>query len=538
MELSPVEALIAGHLEAGTRLDCIPGIPAGERVPEETMRAWGPAQVVSSDFLRRLMRGLVVAAPDPHGIHIRGLRICGRLDLEDLDTRIGIVLLDCLLEEGLTSRDARLPVLRLSGCRVDHPDASVIDATRMVTSGPVAVDNCVIGASARTPAVEFSGASIGGQLKLTGSTITNGRGPVLGLDDATVTGDVILQKEFRACGAGDEAMIRARDAHIGARFDCSGIHVVSEGGPILDAASLRVDKDLFLRGMHVCARSRLAAITLSGASVGGRLDCTGMHVTNSAGGALDGKHLTVATDMLLCDGVHLEGAGDEPVVRLDDTHVTGVFTCSGTTVVHAAGPRYSWSVDGLTYAGTPEGLTCPDWLALFRERTPHYAAQPYQQLAAAHRAKGQESDVRRILMAQREAQLAADGVDARARLWGGITHVTLGYGYQPWRALICLLVTLVISVTANFWLGAHGALTRVPDDVAGQPCSVLERVGVGVDASVPLIKTGARDRCDLTTDAGSTTGTVLTISTWIVQLAAWGFAALFVAGFTGAVRKT
>jgi hypothetical protein len=28
------------------------------------------------------------------------------------------------------------------------------------------------------------------------------------------------------------------------------------------------------------------------------------------------------------------------------------------------------------------------------------------------------------------------------------------------------------------------------------------------------------------------------VSTWVLQLAAWGFAALFIAGFTGAVRKT
>jgi hypothetical protein len=402
----------------------------------------------------------------------------------------------------------------------------------------VAVVNCVISASTGAPAVNFSGASIGGQLMLTGSTITNTGGPVLGLDGATVTGDVMLRSMFCARSSGHEAMIRARDAHVGGQFDCSGIDAANDGGPILDAESLQVDKDLFLREMHGHASSPRAAIKLSGTAVGGQLDCTGMRVANSAGSAIDGKHLTVATDMLLQGEARLEGAGEKPVVRLDDTHVTGIFTCAGASVEHASGQRYSWSVDGLTYAGTPLRLTCPQWLELLRERTPHYAAQPYQQLAAAHRAKGQESDVRQVLMAQRKAQLASDGVDARARLWGWITRKTLGYGYQPWRALICLLVTLVISLGGNTWLGAHGALTRVGEHVAGQSCSVLERVGVGVDAALPLIKTGARDRCDLTTDKSSGTGAVLTISTWIVQLAAWGFAALFVAGFTGAVRKT
>ena len=74
-------------------------------------------------------------------------------------------------------------------------------------------------------------------------------------------------------------------------------------------------------------------------------------------------------------------------------------------------------MDGFTYSGVPLGVTCPDWLELLRAATPRYAAQPYQQFAAAHKAMGQESDVRRVLIAQRKAQLASDGVDAKDRVW-------------------------------------------------------------------------------------------------------------------------
>jgi hypothetical protein len=48
----------------------------------------------------------------------------------------------------------------------------------------------------------------------------------------------------------------------------------------------------------------------------------------------------------------------------------------------------------------------------------------------------------------------------------------------------------------------------------------------------------ARAGCDLTTDSGSVTAAWLTSAGWVLRLLAWTFAALFIAGFTGAVRKT
>jgi hypothetical protein len=67
------------------------------------------------------------------------------------------------------------------------------------------------------------------------------------------------------------------------------------------------------------------------------------------------------------------------------------------------------------------------------------------------------------------------------------------------------------------------------------PCTITERIGVGLDVGVPYLKTNARDRCT-TTD--TPTGNWFTYITWGMQLLAGAFAALFVAGFTGIVRKT
>jgi len=55
-------------------------------------------------------------------------------------------------------------------------------------------------------------------------------------------------------------------------------------------------------------------------------------------------------------------------------------------------------------------------------------------------------------------------------------------------------------------------------------------------AVAPLINTGSRTRCAITTDH-NTAGGVLTGLGWFLQLFGFAFATLFVAGFTGVIRK-
>jgi hypothetical protein len=43
-------------------------------------------------------------------------------------------LFDCLLGEGLVARDATLPGLVMSGCRLEHPSESSLDAERLAAA--------------------------------------------------------------------------------------------------------------------------------------------------------------------------------------------------------------------------------------------------------------------------------------------------------------------------------------------------------------------------------------------------------------------
>jgi hypothetical protein len=103
------------------------------------------------------------------------------------------------------------------------------------------------------------------------------------------------------------------------------------------------------------------------------------------------------------------------------------------------------------------------------------------------------------------------------RLWGRITKVTLGYGYEPWRALL-----------------AQTDKTATP----GRACTVVQQVSVGLDLNLPVGTSVARVDCDLAKDSASATAAWLSAVGWVLRLLAWVFAALFIAGFTSAVRKT
>ena len=43
---------------------------------------------------------------------------------------------------------------------------------------------------------------------------------------------------------------------------------------------------------------------------------------------------------------------------------------------------------------------------------------------------------------------------------GWITKKTLGYGYQPWRALLFLVAVVMLSCVLAWSLGSHGALAQ------------------------------------------------------------------------------
>jgi hypothetical protein len=479
--LTSVELSLVEYVGRGEPLDLAAD---DEAVDEAAMRSWGDSRTCRATVIRDILRGRLAADPDPRGLRFRGARITGRLDLENVTTDVGLELFDCFLEEGVHARDARLASVVLRGCLVEHSAEPPLDGTRLTCRVLLLERARLIGHSG-DGAVCLFGAHIGGQLGCVRTELRNDSGPALYADSLQVGQGMYLIGGFTATGSGEGGAVRLAGAHIGGQLSCLEVELLNGSGPALHAEGLQVGQGMILIGRFTVGRDADVALDLTGARVGGTLFF-------------------------------------EPA-RLE----------------HPADPHRRLAVDGLTYAGVPQQISARDWLALLRDGTPGYAAQSYQRLAAGYRALGDERQAREILIAQRDDQLARTHPRWPEKLWGKITKVTLGYGYQPWRALLFLAAVVVVSCILAVGLGAHGALTQTTKTATpGRSCTVVQQVSVGLDLNLPVGTSVARAACDLTTDSASASAAWLTAAGWVLRVLAWVFAALFIAGFTSAVRKT
>jgi hypothetical protein len=387
-------------------------------------------------------------------------------------------------------------------------------------------------------AVNLTGAHIGGSFDCTEMKLRNDSGPALAADSLQVGQDMLLCGGFT--GSSGFGAVRLVGAHIGINLECDGADLRNDSGPALAADSLQVGQDMFMRdGFTATGSGDDGAVRLAGAHIGGQLDCTGADLRNESGPALVAFTLQVGRGMDFTGGFTATGGGQYAAVDLRSARTDGAFLFAPTRLEHKIDSHGRLEVDGLTYAGVPEPISAQDWRELLRDGTPAYAAQPYQQLAAGYRAMGDERQVREILMAQRDDELTLTDTRGREKLWGKITKVTLGYGYQPWRALLFLAGVLAVSCVLAVALGSHGALAQTDKTATpGRPCTVIQQVSVGLDLNLPVGTSLAGVDCGLTTDSASTTAAWLTAVGWVLRLLAWVFAALFIAGFTSAVRKT
>jgi hypothetical protein len=446
--LTDVERALFDHVMRGELLD----LSAAEPVDEAAMRSWDSSRTVRARVLRDILRGRLAPDPDPHGLRLRGARIAGRLDLESLTTKVGVQLSYCLLDEGLVARGATLPLLVLSGCRLEHPDQLPLAADRL-TASYLAFDRAVITARCENDAVRLPGAHLG-TLACSHATIRNDSGPALGADglrvdqavffkgrfNAVGTGETgvvrlagghlgrlecdgatirnrgrggdagpalvafglqvddvaLFRRGFMAVGAGDAGAVDLAGAHVGGDLDFSGATMRNDCGPALLAGRLRVDGDVHLDGLKAVGDGDGGAVQLPGAHIGGLLDCTSACMSNKKGPALVAYSLQVDQKVLL-DRFEAVGAGDDETLNLFDVRVGGVLVFDPERLEHTTNPQARLALDGLTYAGlplesarSPQGISVDRWLSLLREGTPSYAAQPYQHFASAHRAAGND----------------------------------------------------------------------------------------------------------------------------------------------------
>jgi hypothetical protein len=565
-------------------------------VAEDDMRGWGPGQDVDAGLLRDLLlcRGLD-GDPDPRGLWLRGARVRNVLDLDFVDSPVALHLVDCLLEQGISAERAHLPMLRVVRCRLGPVNRPALAATGLRVDG-LDLRESIFSTATEQGAVSLVGARVGGQLRLSGAALRNSAGPALNADGLQTDASVFLDEGFSVEGSGDGGAIRLLGARVGDQLILSSATLRNPCGPALAADRLQTEGSVFLdegfsaqgsgaRGTVRLFGARIGdqlnlrgatlrnstgpafaadglqtggdvaldegfsaegsgangAVRLSGARIGDQLSLRGATLRNPAGPALAGDRLQTGSNVLLDGGFSANGSGRLGVILLDGARVGGALvTPAGDGVCSDSHAQHLWAIDGLTCIGVPRP-SGQAWLDLLRTSTARYAAQPYQQLAAAYRAEGHDGEVRQVLMAQRRDQIIRGGLNRAERAWAKTTGLLLGYGYQPWRALLYLAGVLAVSVVLALVLGAHGALARTTTPPTQGPaapaCTVIQTIGRGLDLGAPFLPVSPATigSCQPTAEPA---GDALTVIRWLLQLVAWALAALFIAGFTGIVRKT
>lgn len=276
-------------------------------------------------------------------------------------------------------------------------------------------------------------------------------------------------------------------------------------------------------------RSAGKGSVLADGQITGGLSLSGAGLTATNGPALTADQLTVNGSVFLNDGFQASSDSEDGTLRLLSATITGqlsltaakienagpaglVVNVTGTTKVRGnlILPVHSFSadqdrsfrldLDGFSYASVPWDATLSEWLRLLREHTPAYAPQPYQQLAAVHRAAGHDREVRKIPIAQQVDRRRRGEIGGWLRkLLHAAGGLFIGYGHRPWRALgflaaVCLLAVVVAIVASQLGVAVH------PTKAPGEPvtaCSTAEAVGMALDTSVPVFKLGGEKRCEI-----------------------------------------
>lgn len=452
--------------------------------------------------------------------------------------------------------------LDLTGARLSSGGPTLV-ADRVVVGSDLLLDDAVITGRAASGALQLGGSRVGGRLSARRLRVTNTAGPALAAPNLQVTDTVDLSRGSVLTGAGNQGAVRLVGARIGS-LSLGQAVLRNDTGWALAAHYLDVSGTVYLDRVRATGGLRL-----SGGRIGGQLTLELSTVDGGSEPALAGTRLQVAQAVVLDDAT-LSAAGDRPAVDLRSARIAGDLELRRTRLSHPTGTAFRLNtatvegrviladavvehgaldfrdstvgtfyddpagvpggveLDGLTYRGLPghPDVTARQRLA-WLARMPAYAAQPYRQLAAAYQAAGHEDDARRVLVAQQER--LGQGLTGWTRLRHRLFGFTLQYGYQPLRAVGVVLGVLAVAV--GLFLLAPGG-TKVE---AGGRCAAVDRVGLAIDAAIPLASTGADERCQLATGTGS--GQFLAAAGWVLTLGGWASATLVVAGYTGLVRR-
>ena len=263
------------------------------------------------------------------------------------------------------------------------------------------------------------GARFSGGLDLTGAHLDGGDDqPALNASGVTVDGPVMLTG-LRARGEVHRPVpVTIRDL-----VQLNGACLENPGQIALCFSHADITADISCEDITVTGTT-----TLASARIAGTVSLERARLANPAGVALDARYLQAGQVRLI------PADTGRSAVDLSHAHI-------GLLADDPASWPAALNLSGLTYQALEPPLAASErlrWLALSPSGQ---QPQPYEQLAGHYNAIGQPAQARRILYARERRQRDSKG--PLGRTWSLLQDLTVGYGYQPWRAASWLRMLLV-----------------------------------------------------------------------------------------------
>ncbi|NEA59065.1 oxidoreductase [Streptomyces sp. SID13666] len=473
------------------------GIP--ERDDPATDRAWGPERTVRAEVIATLLLDGPPAEPGRVAcVKLSGARISGQLNLSGGQVTPYVEMHDCHFDQQILLPECQFTTLRMVHCSIPR-----LEAARLTTTGDLHLPQCSIEGGIR-----LTDAHIGTDLLLNQLTVGRDRhGRAIAADGLSVAQDV----EAELMDVTGE--ISLRSARIGGRLSLRGSLLHNPYGRYaLNAARVTVEHTLYLS----------AGWMATGGDSGGTPPA-GVRTRNfSCEGAVrldDGRFGNAV--IITRARFRLTGSQQLSLRRIQTPELrftlsqppTGTVSLAGARVGNLTDTRQSWPESGgLDLAGfsyttlSPAGaFPLRDRIAWLAAATPEYSPEPYEHLAAALRAGGEDSDAREVLLAKQRRRREA--LPLAGTLWGYLQDMTVGYGYRPGRAAVWMAVLWAIGAT---FFSLHAPPALKPDEAPHWSAPLY-----ALDLLLPVIDLG-QDSAWKPSGGAQWAATVLVLLGWIL----------------------
>ncbi|MFI1183620.1 oxidoreductase [Streptomyces sp. NPDC020799] len=399
----------------GSMLDLRTGIAVDDDPVDGA--AWGPERQISAHVIALLLLDGPPANPGKvRALRVTGARVTGELDLTSAAIDCEIDFDACSFSDALSLRHATTLAVYLQGSHLPELSAEALRCPGLDMRDAVVEGNVWIQGSDITLDLNLDRAKVGGWINgnlLTIGSWFNGRfglsiGNWLSLSSARIGGVDLRQADI---------------GHAESTQQTLGAHLLT--CDTFWASDIRVAHGIILSGAQINGEAVLSKAVVHGSP------------------------------------------SDEPAIRLDEIHArrldidtaradTKSVSLRGATIGKLVdrpqgGPLLE--LDALTYERLeplPPRSTSIRLAWLKENLSGQYLPQPYEQLAAAYRVLGHDSEARRVLRAKHRHHRST--LPCTTKIWDWLQDAVAGYGYRPalaggWLVTLTLLGTLVFSIS-------------------------------------------------------------------------------------------